>query len=100
MISSTWARTASSEISSEASACAASAVALVDQPEQDVLGPDVVVVEEPRLFLREYDDSAGPVGEALEHAKRVGPGRRRFPAPGLPTMPGHDRSRFRHDFVR
>jgi hypothetical protein len=29
------------------------ALALVDQPEQDVLGADVVVVEHPRLFLRE-----------------------------------------------
>ena len=32
------------------------AFALVDQPEQDVLGADVVVVEHPRLFLREDDD--------------------------------------------
>ena len=40
---------------------------LVDQPEQDVLGADVVVVEHPRFFLREHDHSAGPVGEPLEH---------------------------------
>ena len=43
------------------------ALTLVDQAEQDVLGPDVVVVEEARLFLREDHDPSGPVGEALEH---------------------------------
>ena len=41
------------------------ALALVDQAEQDVLGPDVVVVEQPRFFLRQDDDSAGPVGESV-----------------------------------
>ena len=40
---------------------------LVDQPEQDVLGADVVVVEHPRLFLGEDHDPPGPVGEALKH---------------------------------
>ena len=39
---------------------------LVDQPEQDVLGADVVVVEQARLFLRKHDDPAGPVGETFE----------------------------------
>ncbi len=43
------------------------ALALVDQPEQDVLGPDVRVVEQARLFLGQNDDSAGSVGEAFEH---------------------------------
>ena len=43
------------------------AFTLVDQAEQDVLGPDVVVVEEPRFFLRKNDDPTGPVREALEH---------------------------------
>ena len=52
------------------------ALALVDEPEQDVLGADVVVVEEARLFLRQDDDSAGPVGEPFEqgaasHAGRI-----------------------------
>jgi hypothetical protein len=42
------------------------ALALVDQPEQDVLGPEEVVVEQPRLFLGEDQDSAGSVGETLE----------------------------------
>ena len=43
------------------------AFALVDQSEQDVLGADVVVVEQARFFLRQHDHSAGPVGEAFEH---------------------------------
>jgi hypothetical protein len=43
------------------------ALALVDQPEQDVLGADVVVVEHPGLFLREDDHAPGPVGEPFEH---------------------------------
>ena len=42
-------------------------VALVDQAEQDVFGPDVVVVEHPRFFLREDDHPAGPVGEPFKH---------------------------------
>ena len=42
------------------------AFALVDQPEQDVLGADVVVVEQPRFLLGEDDDAAGPVGESFE----------------------------------
>ncbi len=45
------------------------AVALVDQAEEEVLGPDVVVVEQARLFLRQHDDPPGPVGEAFEHDK-------------------------------
>src|SRR5690606_19414249 len=43
------------------------ALALVDQPEQDVLGADVVVVEHPRFFLREDDHAASTVREPLEH---------------------------------
>ena len=42
-------------------------LALVDQPEQDVLGADVVVAEEPSLLLGEHDDPSSPVGEALKH---------------------------------
>src|SRR5690606_28101647 len=42
------------------------ALALVDQPEQDVLGADVVVVEHPRFFLREDDHAASTVREPLE----------------------------------
>ena len=40
---------------------------LVDQTKKDVLGSDVVVVEEPRLFLGENDDSSSPVGEPFKH---------------------------------
>jgi hypothetical protein len=39
----------------------------VDQSEEDVLGPDVVVVEHPGLFLSQDDDPTGTVGEPLEH---------------------------------
>ncbi len=42
--------------------------ALVDQTEEDVLGSDVVVVEEPRFFLREHHHSPGPVGEPFKHS--------------------------------
>ena len=42
------------------------ALTLVDQPEQDVLGADVVVVEEPSFLLGEHDDPSGPVGEPFE----------------------------------
>ncbi len=43
------------------------ALALVDQPEQDVLGADVVVVEHPRLFLGENHNPSGSIGETFEH---------------------------------
>ena len=43
------------------------AFALVDEAQQDVLGTDVAVVEQPRFLLGEYHDPAGPVGEAFEH---------------------------------
>ena len=42
------------------------AFALVDQPEQDVLGADVAVVEEASLLLSQDHHSAGPVGEPFE----------------------------------
>ena len=42
---------------------------LVDQPQQDVLGADVVVVEQPRLFLGENHNPPGPVGEPLEQLR-------------------------------
>ena len=37
------------------------------RPEQDVLRADVVVLELPRLFLREDDDLAGSLCKSLEH---------------------------------
>ena len=42
------------------------ALTLVEQPEQYVLGTDVVVVEEPRLFLGQNNDPAGPIREPLK----------------------------------
>ena len=40
---------------------------LVDEAKQDVLGADVVVVEQPRLFLGKHHHSSSPVGKSLEH---------------------------------
>ena len=42
------------------------AFALVDQPEQDVLRADVVVVEEPSFLLGQHHDPSGSVGEPFE----------------------------------
>ncbi len=42
------------------------AVALTDQAEQEMLGPDVVVVEALRLFLRQAQDFARALGEFVE----------------------------------
>ena len=41
---------------------------LAEQPEQDVLGADVVVLERPRLVLCEDDDLASPFSEAFEQS--------------------------------
>ena len=43
------------------------ALTLVDQPQQDVLGADVVVVEHPGFFLSQDDYPPRAVGESLEH---------------------------------
>src|SRR4029077_2801508 len=45
------------------------ALTLVNKSQQDVLGPDVVVVEHPGLFLRQDDDPAGTVGKSLKHRR-------------------------------
>ena len=42
------------------------ALTLVDESEQDVLGPDEAVVEKTRLFLGQYEHPSCPVGEPLE----------------------------------
>src|SRR5699024_12700029 len=39
----------------------------MDEAEQDVLSPDVVVVEHPRLFLGEDDDPTCSVGKSFKH---------------------------------
>jgi len=38
----------------------------VDEPEQDVLGPDEVVVEQSRLLLGQNQDSTCSVGKAFK----------------------------------
>src|SRR5699024_5789362 len=43
------------------------ALPLVDEPQQDVLGADVIVVEHPGLFLGQNDDAPYAVGKPLEH---------------------------------
>jgi hypothetical protein len=42
-------------------------LALVNEAEQNVLGPDVVVVEHPGLFLSQDNNPPRPVGKPLEH---------------------------------
>src|SRR4051794_37280274 len=44
------------------------ALLLTEQPEEDVLRPDVVVLERASFFLCQDDHLAGPFGETLEHA--------------------------------
>ena len=64
------------------------AFALVDEAEQDVLGPDVVVVEHPGLFLGQDDNTTGAVGESLEHVslphERAASGRNRSSRTSFP----------------
>jgi hypothetical protein len=43
------------------------AFALVDQPEQNVLGADVVVVEQASLFLGQHHHAAGSICESFKH---------------------------------
>jgi len=44
------------------------AVSLIEESEEDVLGPNKTVLEEAGFFLGQRQDPAGAVGEALEHA--------------------------------
>jgi hypothetical protein len=60
MISSTWLRTAFQRDAERLEGLGGDAFALVDQPEQDVLGADVVVVEQARLFLGQHRPPGGP----------------------------------------
>ena len=41
--------------------------AFVNQPKQDVLGSDVVVVKQPCFFLCKHNNSAGSVCKSFEH---------------------------------
>ena len=49
------------------------ALLLAQQAEQDVLGPDVVVLQRPRLLLGEDDHLTGSLCESLEHGGAVLP---------------------------
>jgi hypothetical protein len=40
----------------------------VDQAQEDVLGADETVVEQPRLLLRQHKNSTSPVCESFEHS--------------------------------
>ena len=55
MISSTRARTTSRDTPSRSKAFRCDPLALVDEPEEQVLGAYVVVVEKARLLLGEHD---------------------------------------------
>ncbi len=51
-----------------------------DQPEHQVLGPDVVVVEQARFLLGEDNNSSGLLSKALEHQVGSGDGIRARPS--------------------
>jgi hypothetical protein len=70
------------------------ALALVDQAEQDVLGADVVVVEEPGLLLGQHNHPPGPVGELLKHPAVTRSPRCRSATTTIPTdAAGHTQGR-------
>ena len=66
MVSSTFSRTASRRDAERLERLGRDAFALVDEPEQDVLGADEVVVEQARFLLGEDQDPSGSVSEAFE----------------------------------
>ena len=47
------------------------ALALVDQPEENVLGADEAVIEQARFLLRQHQHPPCPVGETFEHPDRL-----------------------------
>ena len=47
------------------------ALTLVDETQQDVLGPDEAVIEQARFLLRQHQHPPCPVGEAFEHPDRL-----------------------------
>ena len=47
------------------------ALLLTEETKEDVLGPDVIVLERPRLLLREDDHETGAFRELLEHVLSV-----------------------------
>ena len=67
MISSTWLRTASSEMPRTLERLGGDAFTLVDEAEEDVLGADVAVVQQPSFLLCQHHDPPSPIGEAFKH---------------------------------
>src|SRR5204862_3704749 len=64
------------------------ALVLAKQPEEQVLGADVVVLQAAGLVLREDDHLPRALGEAFEHMPTVASGgcrRSAEPSPGTPT---------------
>ena len=55
------------------------------ESEQQVLGPDVVMVQSPCLFLRKHDHLARTLGESLEHARNRTAARRPVPFAAVVT---------------
>ena len=64
------------------------ALVLPDQPEQQVLGADIAVMEEPGLLLCQHDDAPGAIGEPLEHARSPSLAAVRTPAAESAARPG------------
>ena len=64
-------------------------LAFVDRSEQDVLGPDVVVVEHPRFFLREDHHPPRSVGESAQTSPYILQAATRRPTSGIldPVLP-------------
>ena len=48
------------------------ALLLAEQPQQNVLGPDVIVLERPGFFLRQHHNLAGSLCKSLEHMLSLG----------------------------
>jgi hypothetical protein len=69
MISSTSARTASREMSSDARG-GRDSLSFVDQSQKDVLGSEIVA-KQARFLLRQHHHAMGPVRELLEHVPSV-----------------------------
>ena len=61
---------------------------LAQQAEEDVLGTDVVVLEDAGLFLGENDHLPGPFGEALKHCVCLSVGNVEVDHPLLPPKIG------------
>jgi hypothetical protein len=59
-------------------------LALMDEAEQDVLRADVVVVEQPGLFLGQDHHPSGSIGEPLEQGSQSPDAATALPVPEAP----------------